>query len=317
MQALRLRLTLLYAGVLALATGILLALSWWVLDRHLTATLPAGYADAVAGQVAWQFLVAAVGLVMVAAGAGWWFAGPLLDRVEQSVERQRRFVANASHELRTPLTVIRTEIDVTLADERATTEDLRAMGRVVLEAVDRSDALLEGLLTLAAASQAPPGDTPVELAAMARGSVAAIAPAASAAHVRFDLAAETAWVRGEPALIERLLANLLENVVRHAPHGNASVRIRDGATIEVANGGAVIAPDVVARLGQPFQRLDRHSGAQGSGLGLSIARAIAETHGGDFAIDAPPTGGLSVRVTLPGIEPVDAARVSSPAFTRA
>lgn len=80
-DALRLRLTLMYAGVLAAATGILLALSWWVLDRHVERTLPAGYADGVMSQVAWQYVLAAAGLVMVAAGAGWIVAGPLLARV--------------------------------------------------------------------------------------------------------------------------------------------------------------------------------------------------------------------------------------------
>ena len=232
--------------MLALAGGILLALSWWLIDRHLETTLPASSADAVARQVAWQYLVAAIGLVMVAAGAGWWFAGPLLDRVEQSLERQRRFVANASHELRTPLTVIRTEIDVTLADEHASVEELRAMGGVVLEAVDRSDALLDGLLALAAATDTPPGDTPVELAALARETIAAIAP-----RPPRHACASTSPPRrpGCASRAARAAArDLLENVVRHAPNGLASVRIRDGATIEVANGGAVIAPEVAARL---------------------------------------------------------------------
>lgn len=143
-DALRMRLTLVHAGVLAAATGILLALSWGVFDRHLERTLPAGYADGVMSQVAWQYVLAAAGLVMVAAGAAWIVAGPLLARVQEAVERQRRFVANASHELRTPLTVIRTEADVTLADPHAGVEELRAMGRVIVEAADRTEELPDG-----------------------------------------------------------------------------------------------------------------------------------------------------------------------------
>lgn len=299
MQALRLRLTLLYAGVLAAATGTLLALSWWLLNRHLDRTLPAAYADAVMGQVAWQYALATLGLVMVAAGAGWLVAGPLLQRVQAAVERQRRFVANASHELRTPLTVIRTEADVTLADPDATVAELRAMGHVIIEAADRSEQLLDGLLVLATTTHGARADEPVELAALTRRVIASLAAAAAQARVTFELEAEPVWVRGDRALLERLVANLLENVIRHGAGGRAPVRVRPGASVEVANGGAVIPAELVERLSEPFQRLDRRRADQGSGLGLSIVRAVAEAHGGALALDAPDSGGLRARVTLP------------------
>jgi signal transduction histidine kinase len=73
----------------------------------------------------------------------------------------------------------------------------------------------------------------------------------------------------------------------------------DRAVIEVANGGAVIAPELVARLAEPFQRLDRSGATRGAGLGLSIVRAVAEAHGGWLTLDAPRTGGLQARVVLP------------------
>ena len=174
MHALRLRLTLLYAGVLAGATGVLLALSWWLLDRHLERTLPAGVTDGVMAQVAWIYVLATAGLVMVAAGAGWLLAGPLLDRVQAAAERQRRFVANAGHELRTPLTVIRTEADVTLGDPHASVDELRAMGRVIIDAADRTEELLDGLLVLATAEHGARTDEPVELAALTRRVAASL-----------------------------------------------------------------------------------------------------------------------------------------------
>jgi signal transduction histidine kinase len=237
---------------------------------------------------------------MIAAGAGWLLAGPLLDRVEAAVERQRRFVANASHELRTPLTVIRTEADVTLADPQATNAELRAMGRVVIEAADRTEQLLDGLLVLASAEHGSRADEPIELAALTRRVAASLRRPAAQAGVALDLQTEPTWVRGDPALLERLVANLLENAIRHSPGCRARVRVRPGALVEVSNGGSVIAPDVVGRLSEPFQRLDRGRTDRGAGLGLSIVRAVAEAHGGTLVLEAPRAGGLRARVTLPG-----------------
>ena len=303
LHALRLRLTLLYAAVLAGATGGLLALSWWLLDRHLARTLPAGFADGVMAQVAWQYAIALAGLVMIAAGAGWLLAGPLLARVQAAAARQQRFVANAGHELRTPLTVIRTEADVTLADPDAGVAQLRAMGRVIIDAADRTEELLDGLLVLATAEHGERADEPVELAALTRRAAVSLRGPTARAGVHFAIDAEPAWVRGDPALLQRLVANLLENVVRHAGAGVAAIRVRDGpaALVEVVNGGAVIAPAELARLGEPFQRLDRsRAAARGAGLGLSIVRMIAEAHGGALELRAPAGGGLLARVTLPG-----------------
>ena len=92
----------------------------------------------------------------------------MLDRLADAFQTQRRFVANASHELRTPLTVIRAEVEVTLADPDATEADLRHMGEAVLEAADRTQALLDSLMVLARSQQALPRREPVDLALAAR-----------------------------------------------------------------------------------------------------------------------------------------------------
>jgi hypothetical protein len=299
---LRLRLTALYAGVLAGATALLLALSWWLLRGHFGRTLPDAYADAVLGRLAGQYALAFAGTLLLSVALGWLAAGRALRGTQAAMDAQRRFAANASHELRSPLTIIRTETEVALDDPEASGEDLRASAGVVLEATDRMDALLDGLLVLAHSSRALQRRESVDLAAAACRAVRESAPEAERAQVRLRVDTDAASVRGDRRLLERLVANLVENAVRHnEPGGWAEVRVeaRDGVTrVRTENSGGPISPEALGRLAEPFQRLDRNAG--GSGLGLSIVRAVAEAHGGSLRLAPRPAGGLVAEVTLTG-----------------
>ena len=293
-MSVRARLTLLYVGILVGVAALLLALSWWLV-RDL--------AGPVQGELALQYLVALVGAGLLAGGLGWELAGRALAPAERAAEAQRRFVANASHELRTPLTVIRAETEVTLADPDATVEDLRRMGRVTLETSERTEALLDGLLALATTTQAPRRHDPVDLGAVARRVQATAAPEAAAAGVDLRVSTAPAVVHGDEALLERLLANLAENAIRHnSRHGSADlvVTAADGRVVVRAhNDGPVVPAEAIARLAEPFQRLERSTRRRGSGLGLSIVRAVAEAHGGALRLSPRRAGGLDVEVTLP------------------
>ena len=227
----------------------------------------------------------------------------MLDRLQASLDAQRRFVANASHELRSPLTVIRTETEVTLADPDATPEDFRRMARIVLEATDRTEALLDGLMVLARSQRGLLRSDPVDLCVVARRAASGGMGTARGAGVRIEVQADgTATVAGDESLLERLVANLVDNAVRYnEPGGWVVVRAagEDGtARVEVENSGAQVPPEAVERLTQPFERLDRARESRGTGLGLSIVRAVAEAHGGRLAIAARPDGGLRVRVSF-------------------
>jgi signal transduction histidine kinase len=228
----------------------------------------------------------------------------MLDRLQASVEAQRRFVANASHELRSPLTVIRTEAEVTLTDPDATPEELRAMGEIVLEAADRTEALLDGLLVLALSQRGLERHQVVNLGALVRRAAAGVAGEAAEKRVRVTVDPQRAEVEGDPHLLERLVANLAENAVRHNQPGGfveiAAARENGHAILRVANSGARIPEEALARLAEPFQRLDRSAGAQGSGLGLSIVRSVAEAHGGRLELRGRPDGGLEALVSLEG-----------------
>jgi hypothetical protein len=141
---------------------------------------------------------------------------------------------------------------------------------------------------------------------------------AAAAGVRLHLEAEPATTRGEEVLLERMLGNLVDNAVRHNVAGGfADVRVAgaDGQVIiEVSNGGTVIPPDAPARLTEPFQRLDRHSNRVGSGLGLSIVRAVAEAHNGSLELVARREGGLCARIALPAASAAPVAAAPSRAL---
>jgi signal transduction histidine kinase len=228
----------------------------------------------------------------------------MLGRLDAAFETQRRFVANASHELRTPLAIARTEVDVALADPDSGTDELRAMAGRVLEANQRSERLIEGLLTLARSERQLRAREPVDLAVAAADALAVAAPEVERLGLRVSRMLGAAPVAGDRALLERLVANLVENAVRHnRPGGWVEVdtgRAGPLAVVRVANGGPPIPPDQIATLFEPFRRLeaDRTGSDRGAGLGLSIVRSVATAHGGRATASALEDGGLEVTVEL-------------------
>ena len=227
----------------------------------------------------------------------------MLDRLADAFETQRRFVANASHELRTPLTVIRAEVEVTLADPDATEADLRHMGEAVLEAADRTQALLDSLMFLARSQQALPRREPVDLAVAARTAADTTATEAAARGVAVHLHLEPSPITGDPPLIERLVANLVENAVRHnVMGGTVDVTVRPGL-VHVENTGPEIRPQDVRRLAEPFERLHRDCSGPGAGLGLSIVRSVADAHGARLELQPRAGGGLVAEVAFTAAPP--------------
>jgi signal transduction histidine kinase len=230
----------------------------------------------------------------------------MLERLSAAFASQRRFVANASHELRTPLTVIRTELDVTLADPNATNAELREMAETVREATLATERLIQALLTLARSQGGVTRRERADLAEAARLALAHTGPEAAARHLDVRPTLDPAPVRGDRRLLERLVANLVENAIRHNRDGGAvEVRTASAAgrsTVEVRNDGDLVPPEAVASLLEPFQRLDRGARGDGVGLGLSIVRSVAEAHGGSVELRARPSGGLLARVSLPASE---------------
>ena len=233
----------------------------------------------------------------------------MLARLDAGFESQRRFVANASHELRTPLTIMRTELDVTLDSQAADTESLRAMGQVIRAAVTRSERLVDGLLALAESERGLDRTERIDLAGLVGPALDHLADGARAAGVRTAARLQVAPVTGSRVLLERLVENLADNGVRHNLTGGwlAILTATNGNTVTlvVESSGPPITAGQAASLFEPFRRLhaDRVGSARGSGLGLSIVRAVAQAHGGEATATPAAGGGLRVTVTLPTAPP--------------
>jgi signal transduction histidine kinase len=352
----RARLTALYALLVGASTGVLLLVSLWLLGRNFDRTLPDALAGDALGDVALQYALAFVGVLLLATVIGWAVAGRMLaplkritgtarrvseeslaeripvagphdelrelvetlngmlDRLEGAFQSQQRFVANASHELRSPLTVIRAEAEVALANPEPDLDELRGMAEAVVDASRRTETLLAGLLILARSQPDLLRSRPVDLDAAVRSAVEEAEGDAAREGVRLRAGLAPAAVEGDPALLERVAANLIENGIRYnRPGGFVDVSTRAGiGTVElrVENSGPPIDAVAAARLTEPFERLGREADARGAGLGLSIVSAVSRAHGGSLSIVPRAGGGLivSVRLATAGARPAEAPR---------
>ncbi|SNY49493.1 sensor histidine kinase [Paractinoplanes atraurantiacus] len=232
----------------------------------------------------------------------------MLDRLAGAFESQKRFVANASHELRTPLAVMRTEIDVTLSDDEADVAEYRRMAKVVRNASERANGLVDALLVLAR-SEAQSGrrlvrKVPADLSMSVTNALSAVRAEAERLKLQVTTDLQPASVVGDPSLLDRLAGNLIENAIRYN-HLLGSLWLRtstvDGqAVLVVGNTGYEVEPADVPGLFEPFRRGGwERTGSRGSGLGLSIVRAVCDAHGGTVSAVAQDGGGLEVTVKLP------------------
>ncbi|SFP81958.1 Signal transduction histidine kinase [Amycolatopsis arida] len=232
----------------------------------------------------------------------------MLDRLAAGYDAQRRFAANASHELRTPLAAQRALLEVALEDPAAST-DLRRVGTTLLAVNERTEGLVEGLLTLVEADRRLAGTEPVRLDELVRRVVDSHGDLAARHDVRATVHIERCVVPGEPVLLERLVTNLVRNAILHnTPGGRLDVALSADGLLTVRNTGEWVPAELVPVLFEPFRRggADRTAHRGGAGLGLAIARSITTAHGG--TIEAAPNagaGGLTVRVRLPVGQPTN------------
>ncbi|HEY2851725.1 MAG TPA: ATP-binding protein [Gemmatimonadaceae bacterium] len=250
---------------------------------------------------------AAAALLLVVAG-GWFLVRKSTAPVELSIEHMRRFMADAAHELRTPLTVLRSRAEVALQQRRGPTEYEEALRGIETEA-KRLGTIVEDLLILA---RADAGERPISrervfLDDLTLDAAGAARVVAQAKGIQLDVGDfEEAPVEGDPMLLRQLVMILLDNAVKFTASGG-KVRVSVGAPSErpqlvVEDTGVGIAPEQLPHVFERFYRGDparsraNGNGADGAGLGLSIAKWIADVHDAQIALASEPGRGTTVTV---------------------
>jgi two-component system OmpR family sensor kinase len=227
----------------------------------------------------------------------------MLDRIQETFERERRFVDNASHELRTPVAILKAELDLALRRAR-TRDELHAALVSASEEADHLARLAEDMLVLSRAhgGRLPVHRTPTSLAALLEEQARRFAPRAAVARVSVEVTAVAEDLRIDPVRLRQALDGLLDNALRYTPAGGAiglSATREDGLVrVGVQDSGPGFQPDFLPHAFEPFSRRVT-DGRKGAGLGLAIVRAIAEAHGGTAEAGNRPKGGASVTMVLP------------------
>lgn len=253
------------------------------------------------------FIATGVFAALLAALGGWVLSGVSAAPIEQAFEERQRFMAEAAHELRTPLAVLRGQADVALARAGDPAADRAALGHIAAEA-GRMARIVDDLFTLA---RADAGERTVRneklfLDDVASDAVSAARPLAQASGIDLDIGRyEEAALSGDPDRVRQLVSILIDNALKYTPAGGRvrveAFREPDGrARLVVADTGPGIAAEDLPRV---FDRFYRGAGTKGSvagaGLGLPIAKWIAEGHGATLDIDTAPGAGTRVVVTFP------------------
>jgi signal transduction histidine kinase len=217
----------------------------------------------------------------------------MLERLERSVNHERRFIANVAHELRTPLAIQRAAIQIGL--DEPSLERISQVRDDLLNVNGRIERLIDSLLLLAQTDHGLESTEPVALDAVVRDVIKETKSQGITIHQQLD----SVLVEGDAVLLHRLVANLIDNAVCYnQPLGHVDVRLTATGELSVINTGPVIPSDRIGELFEPFRRLrSARTGTSGNaGLGLSIVASIARAHRASITAHSNPVGGLHLKV---------------------
>ncbi|MBN1526508.1 MAG: HAMP domain-containing protein [Candidatus Omnitrophica bacterium] len=229
----------------------------------------------------------------------------MLGRLEHAFTSQRQFTEDLSHELRTPLTVMKGEFEVMLK-KRRTPEEYESVLRSSLEEIDAITGLVDNLLMLARldSKEIKPEMKPVRLTSLLSSIIDDLKPLSEQKKIALVFSAEgRIELRADEPEIKRLFVNLVDNAIKYTPPGGkvtVEAREKDGlAKVTVADTGVGVAEKELPHIFDRFYRLDKSRASIGFGLGLSIAKSIAEMHRGTIAVESRLGAGTKFIVTLP------------------
>jgi heavy metal sensor kinase len=230
----------------------------------------------------------------------------MLDRLERGVDEKHRLIADASHELRTPLAVMRAELDVTLRDERLSS-DARSVLESNRQEIARMSRTVDNLLTLAEADEGRLGLAPrrMRLHDAIEAAARPLLPLATAKDVQLDIDGDACPARADPHLLHQAISNFIENAIKYANPGG-HVRVTAWSSngevgVTVTDDGPGIPAEARPHIFERFYRVDRARGRDngGSGLGLAICREIAGAHGGRVWVESKQGEGSAFSLALP------------------
>lgn len=233
----------------------------------------------------------------------------MIRRIEEAVQQNQRFLADASHELRTPLTILKGELEAVAAknDKEGGNESLQFVG-IALEEVERLQKIVEALFAISRldAGEAQEQSLPVDLGELAATTADQMSLLAEDKQISIDCRCPSGvMVRGDRARLKQVLVNLLDNAIKYTPTGGAvkvSVAARDHkAMLEVWDNGMGVPRDALTKIFERFYRVDkaRSRDMGGAGLGLSIVKSICTAHEGRVEAQSEPGQGTSFTVELP------------------
>lgn len=259
-------------------------------------------------RVLWRLVGFNIVVFVAAGGASYWLARRTLEPIETAHEQQKRFTADVSHELRTPLTALKMESEVALMNDRASAKELRETLTSNLEEVSKMENLINNILRLTKleAEELQQSFKPVTIKDIFDQAIKQVEPQAKERSITIKQTVSGEKVTGDQESLVQLLVILLDNAIKYSPNNTevivASSKQNDIVHLSVEDKGVGIKRKDLEHVFDRFYRSDSsrtNSAKQGHGLGLSIAKMIADLHDGTITLTSQPNKGTVATVNLP------------------
>lgn len=259
-------------------------------------------------RIVWSLVIINLAIGGAAAVTGYFLAGKTLAPIEEMIEEQNRFISDASHELRTPLTALKCSLEVYLREKKPKLVEAKSLAKDSLGEVNKLQALSDSLLRLAQ-FQKPNGQVKMErvnLKKIIDLAVGRVEPMAEAKKIKLVSRGTDGMVMGHETGLTDLLVILLDNAIKYSPNGSkVTIRVtgtKKEMTVTVKDEGIGISQEDLPHIFDRFYRADsarNKNKAGGYGLGLAIAKKIAEEHRGVISVESKINEGSEFKVKLP------------------